>query len=287
MASSLTTPTVDISRFRELGYLLFEGVFGEDELEEYRREADRVLDLVLGSSLLFRRRNPRLDLRILGGSEAVVRKIQPINDLSPIFESLSSDERVLGPIGAVMGDEPLLMEEKLNYKQQVRLSRGDTQYLEQGRPDGDAGEFLLHHDWGYYRVNSYPDTTISSAIALDDTAGRGPLRVLPGSHLLEVPLVDSDSPSGVVRQDAVETSGLVTLNMNAGSVLIFHSRLLHDSGPNPTSSPRRLMIYSHYPASHSSADRDRRNAPTRVAASEMESEYSTITNPEHLFSTEL
>jgi hypothetical protein len=287
MPSSLTTPTIDIGRFHDLGYLLFEGLFGEEELEEYRREADRVLDMVLGSSLLLQRRNPRLDLRLLGGSEAMVRKIQPINDLSPIFAGLSSDERVLGRLRAVMGDEPLLMEEKLNYKQRVRLSRLDAHYLEQRRPDGAAGEFLLHHDWGYYRANSYPDTTLSSAIALDDTTGRGPLRVLPRSHLLEVPLADPESPSGVVREDAVNSSGLVTLNMSAGSVLIFHSRLLHDSEPNPTSSPRRLMIYSHYPASHSSADPDRRNAPTRQAANQMESEYSTMPNPDRLFSTEV
>ncbi len=74
---------------------------------------------------------------------------------------------------------------------------------------------------------------MSSAVALDDCEGRGPIRVLPGSHLLDVELADPGSGSGVVARGALGWHPeLVPLNMTAGSVVFFHSMLVHDSEPN-------------------------------------------------------
>ncbi len=266
-------------QFAKQGYFVRAGVLDYKELAEVRGAAEAILELVLNSSVLLNKRNPRLDAHLIDGGRALVRKVQPVNDLSVTMASLSGDPKLVGPMAELMDDEPVLMEEKLNYKQVVDLSGQEIDL----QPKREGDEVLdvawqLHHDWGYYRFNGYPQTTMSSAIALDDCEGRGPIRVLPGSHLLEVELAEPSSGSGVVAPGALGPHPKLTpLNMTAGSVAFFHSMLVHDSEPNHSGEPRRMMIYSHYPRSHQPIeDPDRRNRPTREKAGPMEAEYRRL-----------
>ncbi len=266
-------------QFAKQGYFVRAGVLSGKELDDARRGANSILELVLNSSVFMKQRNPRLDAHLIDGGRALVRKVQPVNDLSATMASLSGDPRLLGPMAELMDDEPVLMEEKLNYKQVVDLAGQDIDL----QPKRESDEVLdvawqLHHDWGYYRYNGYPQSTMSSAIALDDCEGRGPIRVLPGSHLLDVELADPKSGSGVVARGALGPNPeLIPLNMTAGTVAFFHSMLVHDSEPNRSGQPRRMMIYSHYPKAHQPAeDPDRRNRPTREKAGPMEAEYQRM-----------
>ena len=54
--------------------------------------------------------------------------------------------------------------------------------------------------------------------------------------------------------------------------MVFHSKLLHDSFPNRTREPRRLIIYSHYPGTQQ-MEEDKRNRWGRQAGQELESQY--------------
>lgn len=268
----------DIAAFGRDGYLLIESVFDDDELDGLRDASDRIVELSVNATVALGRRHPRLDAKLHDDGTVTVRKIQPINDLDPRFASLAADERLLGPLRQLMGDEPILMEEKLNPKQTI-----DTRHLDLGvlanssfnREIGLEG-FHLHHDWGYYRQQGYPENTLSSAVAIDGCAGRGPLRVIPGSHLVDAPLVDEDaaSGSGVVVDGFFAAGDLVALDVPAGSVMLFHAKLVHDSEPNRSGQPRRVMIYSHYPRSHDPhADPDRRNGPIRQYSRDVEQRY--------------
>ena len=267
-------------QFAEYGYFVRTGLLDDKDLAELRNEANAILTLVLNSSVYSKKRNPRLDAHLLDGGRALVRKVQPVNDLSITMAELSGNPRLVGPLSELMDDEPVLMEEKLNYKQVVDL-RGQDIDLEPKRAEEEVLDvgWQLHHDWGYYRYNGYPQTTTSSAVALDDCEGRGPVRVLPGSHLLDVELAEPNSGSGVVARGALgRHPELIPLNMTAGSVVFFHSMLVHDSEPNRSGEPRRMMIYSHYPKSHQPGeDPDRRNRPTREKARPMEAEYRRLT----------
>jgi hypothetical protein len=280
--SKLNTALTDQERdqFAKYGYFIRTGVLDGQDLDELRSEASAILAVVLNSSIYSKQRNPRLDAHLLDGGRALVRKVQPVNDLSTTMAELATDPRLIGPMSELMDDEPVLMEEKLNYKQVVDL-RGQDIDLEPKRDDDEVRDvaWQLHHDWGYYRYNGYPQTTMSSAVALDDCEGRGPLRVVPGSHLLDVELADPNSGSGVVARGALGPHPeLIPLNMTAGSVAFFHSMLVHDSEPNRSGEPRRMMIYSHYPKSHQpDEDPDRRNRPTRDKARPMEAEYRRLT----------
>jgi ectoine hydroxylase len=277
----VTLGTAQRDAFDRDGYLLIESQFAPDELADLRAASDRLVELSINSTVALGRRHPRLDAKLHPDGRVTIRKIQPINDLDEHFADLAADERLVGPMRDLMGDEPILMEEKLNPKHTVDTRGLDVGCLATSTFAWQVGleAFPLHHDWGYYRQQGYPENTLSSAIAIDDCAGRGPLRVIPGSHLVEAPMADPDptSGSGIVAPDFFDPADLVALEVPAGTVMVFHARLVHDSEPNTSGEPRRMMIYSHYPRSHDpDGDPDRRNRGMREYAGAFEDRYREL-----------
>ena len=217
--------------YRKRGFVELDGLFSLDEVAQMRTEADRILELAINSSLALRACNDRLDLREAGGRQ-VVRKIQPVNDLSEFLTGISNDDRLLDPMRSLLGCEPLLMEEKLNFKRPL------SQRLPiETRPAEDG--FPFHHDWGYYRAQGYPQETLSSAVFLDECApDSGPIRMVAGGHLREYPLGDGGAAPEI--QEGVFTWGdAEDLLGSAGTAVVFHSKLVHHSAPNRTESHRR------------------------------------------------
>ncbi len=264
----------DLTFFDKNGYLIQNSVFSPEEITAMSAEADRILALCINASLAQNQRDPRLDCAQSSDQPDCldIRKIQPINDLSVLLKSVSEDSRLTGPLSQIMqGRNPMIMEEKLNYKQKVNC----PQYIERIVPPVGESIFFLHHDWGYYRSQGYPQETISSAVSFDASRPElGPIRVIPGSHKQEWPLKDPDISrgSGIVIDGLFDENDRVEIIAPAGSVMFFHSLLLHDSCANITNEPRRLMIYSHYPDSYS-FEEDSRNRYGRKAGQEFEANY--------------
>ena len=258
-----------IQYFQEHGYVAMERVFSDDEVQRMRKEADDILELILNSSNSLERQSGRLDL-VRNELGFLVRKIQPINDLSLYLSQISADSRLLDPMRALMNEEPILMEEKLNYKQPLPgLSFGF-----ETKPR-DTDRFPVHNDWAYYRAQNYPQGIISSAITLDDCpAEAGPIHIWPGTHKshLEHESVDIGLQ---VQPGLVDFEGGEDLLLPAGSVAFFSSLLVHNSRPNTSGKPRRMMIYSHYPAS-AKMGVDVRNGPTRLREAPYEWEYTRM-----------
>ena len=258
-----------IQHFQEHGYVAMERVFSEEEVQRMRKEADEILELILNSSNSLERQSGRLDL-VRNEAGFLVRKIQPINDLSLYLSQISADSRLLDPMRALMNEEPILMEEKLNYKQPLPcLSFGF-----ETKPR-DTDRFPVHNDWAYYRAQNYPQGIISSAITLDDCpAESGPIRIWPGTHKshLEHESIDIGLQ---VQPGLVDFEGGEDLLLPAGSVAFFSSLLVHNSRPNISEKPRRMMIYSHYPAS-AKMGVDVRNGPTRLREAPYEWEYTRM-----------
>ena len=258
-----------IQHFQEHGYVAMERVFSEEEVQRMRKEADEILELILNSSNSLQRQSGRLDL-VRNEAGYLVRKIQPINDLSLYLSQISADSRLLDPMRTLMNEEPILMEEKLNYKQPLPgLSFGF-----ETKPR-DTDRFPVHNDWAYYRAQNYPQGIISSAITLDDCpAESGPIRVWPGTHKshLEHESIDIGLQ---VQPGLVDFEGGEDLLLPAGSVAFFASLLVHNSRPNISEKPRRMMIYSHYPAS-AKMGVDVRNGPTRLREAPYEWEYTRM-----------
>ena len=258
-----------IQYFQEHGYVAMERVFSDDEVQRMRKEADDILELILNSSNSLERQSGRLDL-VRNEAGFLVRKIQPINDLSLYLSQISADSRLLDPMRTLMNEEPILMEEKLNYKQPLPgLSFGF-----ETKPRG-TDRFPVHNDWAYYRAQNYPQGIISSAITLDDCpAEAGPIHIWPGSHKqhLEHESIDIGLQ---VKKGILDFEGGEDLVLPAGSVAFFSSLLVHNSRPNTSGKPRRMMIYSHYPAS-AKMGVDVRNGPTRLREAPYEWEYTRM-----------
>ncbi|MCC2672571.1 MAG: phytanoyl-CoA dioxygenase, partial [Armatimonadetes bacterium] len=256
-------------QFQAEGYLVLPSVFETDEIARMRSEADRILELILNSSVALERCSSRLDWRELPGGTQIVRKIQPINDLSDYLTEVSHDPRLLQPMRQIMGHEPILMEEKLNYKQPLPERVGGIAV----RPLDDR--FPVHNDWAYYRVQNYPQDILSSAISLDDCPPEsGPIRVWPGSHVrhLEHEAVDIGLQ---VERGLIDFEGGVDILAPAGSVMLFHALLVHNSRSNTSGKPRRIMIYSHYP-DRVDMGHDVRNGPTRAQEQPFEARYREL-----------
>jgi len=255
----------EVQTFHDRGYLVLRDVFEESELDEMRAEADRILELLVNASLANGRTSRRLTA-VEDGDGLQVKKVQPVNDLSRVIASISEDERFLAPMRTLMGDEPRLMEEKLNYKQPLGTNPGIA------TATGDAS-WPVHNDWAYYRQDGYPRSIIWSAVCLDDcTETRGPIHVWPGSHVRHLPHEETDRGLEIPPEE-INHGGGRDLTVPAGSVLLFHSLLAHNSRHNESGRPRRLMLYAHYPESEHGTYFDARNGPTRYRESPWEWEY--------------
>lgn len=255
-----------MSFFADNGYLILENLFSTDEVQALQQEADYLLELIVNSSLMHKRVNGRFDWRQTPRGEQMAHKIQPVNDLSLAFTQAIADERIVGPLRQIMGEDPVLMEEKLNYKQPL------PQPVE-GLPIRQIDDFFpVHNDWAYYTFHNYPQSVLSSALLLDEcTSDNGPLRIWPGSHKqhLEHERIDTGLQ---VLPSLIDHDGGIDLLAPAGSFMIFHVLTVHSSRSNTSGRPRRLMIYSHSPES---ADMpfDVRNGPARLRESPYEREY--------------
>jgi ectoine hydroxylase-related dioxygenase (phytanoyl-CoA dioxygenase family) len=255
------------------GYVVIENAFDDAELERMRTAADRVLELLINSSLANDRTSGRLALVEDEAGAQMVKKVQPVNDLSLVFTEIARDERLMDPIREFMDDDPRLMEEKLNYKQPLGEAIGS---LDTNRP---SEAWPVHSDWAYFRAQDYPQEVVSSAVALDDlTAENGTMRLWPGTNdeFVEHEATDNGLE---VPPEQVDESDARLLEVPAGSLVLFDSVVWHDSSPNVTDDPRRLLIYSHYPASagqEHGITEDERNAPTRRRESPYEWRYQEL-----------
>jgi ectoine hydroxylase-related dioxygenase (phytanoyl-CoA dioxygenase family) len=258
---------------KQKGYTVIEDAFDENEIAAMRAAADRILELIVNSSLANDRTSGRLALVENESGDQMVKKIQPINDLSMIFTEISRDDRLTEPMREFMNDEPRLMEEKLNYKQPLPEP---VEGLDTNRPT-DA--WPPHSDWAYFRAQDYPQTVVSSAIALDDlTEENGTMRFWPGSNDEFIEHKRFENGLGV-PEEHIDRDESELIEAPAGSLIQFDSLAWHESSANITNEPRRLMIYSHFPAAaaqeHGIAE-DERNGATRRNESPYEWRYQEL-----------
>jgi len=255
-----------LADFHKNGFIIIEKAFNQGEVEHMRREADFIANLIINSSLSNKRQSGRLDIKTQENANHIIRKIQPINDLSLYLAQVSADDRLLDPMRQIMGDEPILMEEKLNYKQPLDCK------IEGIKAPSLVDKFPIHADWAYYKAQNYPQNILSSAISMDDcNPDSGPIRVWPGSHTehREHEKIDIGLQ---VKEGLIDFGGGEDVLAPAGSVMIFHALLVHNSQANVSGKPRRLMIYSHYPKAADMGN-DVRNGPGRLIESPYEMEY--------------
>ncbi len=238
-----TATTFDVETYRRDGYAVLRGVLDPELCDQARRESERLIALCDSDRSRFA---PRLELETdhldpehRPGMDDVIRKIEPISDLSPFFTDLARHEAVAGPARAIFDGEVGLFEDKLNLK------------LPGGSP------YPWHQDWSCC-WRAHTDELATCFVYLDDAdLANGCLQVIPGSHRDRTIYPFRGTGHFEVDPSSIDADQAVPVPLQAGDMIVFDSYLLHHSDLNRGRVPRRAIIYTYHPARLGTVNQDR------------------------------
>jgi ectoine hydroxylase len=213
-----------IEQFDRDGYLLFPGLFS---LAEMRPLSEAVPGL-------YAQRRPE-NVREKGSD--AVRTNFAAHMYSEPFARLARHPRMVEPVQQLFGEPVYMHQFKINGKMAF---------------DGDVWQW--HQDYGTWKADDLmPEPrAMNIAIFLDEVNEfNGPLMFIPGSHKLGVieaqhDVATTSYPLWVINHDTIRAlvarGGIVAPKGPAGTLLMFHSCLVHASGSN-LSPWNRVSVY--------------------------------------------
>ena len=220
--------TVQIDQFHMDGYLMLERYFPREEM-------DSLLAVARGDQEMTENAYEKRDA---GGrtSRLSLRSDLPDNAYSAYARHLD----IVEPL------EQLLREEVFHYHHKMMLKEPRV-----------GGAWEWHQDFGYWYANFLRPDMASCMIAVDRASKEnGCLQILKSSHQLgrlQHGQIGNQTGADLERvHAAVERLKLVYCEMEPGTVLFFHSNLLHRSDPNESDAARRALICCYCAASNSS-----------------------------------
>jgi ectoine hydroxylase len=215
---------VEIERFERDGYLLFPSLFTPQEVAVLADEVPR----------LYAQRRPE-NIREKGRD--AVRTNFAAHLYSYPFARLARHPRMIEPVMQLFGEALYMHQFKINGKMAF---------------DGDVWQW--HQDFGtWHNDDGMPEArAMNVAIFLDEVNEfNGPLMFIPGSHKLGVIDARHDTsttsyPLWTIDHDTigklVARGGIVAPKGPAGSLILFHSCLVHASTSN-LSPWNRISVY--------------------------------------------
>ena len=210
--------------FERDGYLFFPSLFNADEVKTLIDEVP----------LLYRQQRPE-NVREKGSD--AVRTNFAAHMYSAPFARLGRHPRMIDPVRQILGEELYMHQFKINGKMAF---------------DGDVWQW--HQDYGTWKNDDQmPEArAMNIAIFLDEVNEfNGPLMFIPGSHKLGVidakhDLATTSYPLWTIDNDSigklVGRGGIVSPKGPAGSMILFHSCLVHASTSN-LSPWNRVSVY--------------------------------------------
>ncbi|MGH8804669.1 MAG: phytanoyl-CoA dioxygenase family protein [Polaromonas sp.] len=218
-----------LAQFDRDGYLFFPGLFTPEETQKLN---DAVPELY----------SRREDYNVREKGKDAVRTNFAAHMYSEPFAKLGRHPRMIEPVEALLGEKLYMHQFKINGKMAF---------------EGDVWQW--HQDYGTWLNDDLMPTerAMNVAIFLDDvTEHNGPLMFIPGSHKKGVvdaqhdltttsyPLwtVDNDLIRQLVQRAGGKQGGIVSPKGPAGSMILFHSCLVHASGSN-LSPFNRVSVY--------------------------------------------
>lgn len=213
--------------WRTDGYLVRRGVVDAEAVARAREEIDRLFE----DEALTRPGNGRTRLRPTVDGGAVVDRLDPVCDLSPVCAALSRDPRVTDVVAEALGPGPALFKDKVITK-----------------PPGTEG-YGLHQDFMRWQTFGVPADDMATACVCLDRADQasGTLEVFTGQHrrLLTAPGATADPEPG-----DVDTDRAALVEMGPGDILLLHSLAPHHSAANRSDAPRRVLFLTYSAARH-------------------------------------
>jgi ectoine hydroxylase len=217
------------ARFDRDGYLFFPGQFTTAETK----------DLIDAVPVLYERRE---DYNVREKGKDAVRTNFAAHLYSEPFARLARHPRMIQPVENLLGEKLYMHQFKINGKMAF---------------EGDVWQW--HQDYGTWMNDDLMPTerAMNIAIFLDDVSEfNGPLMFIPGSHKKGVidaqhDLTTTSYPLWTVNNDLIrqlveraggKNGGIVSPKGPAGSMILFHSCLVHASGAN-LSPFNRVAVY--------------------------------------------
>lgn len=215
-----------LARFDEDGYVFFPQVFSAEEMEIINAEVPKVFAMYRDEVWREKETN-------------AVRTAFAAHKYNDVFAKVAAHPRLVNPVMQLLGGPVYMHQNKINAKAAF---------------DGDQWQW--HQDFGtWHRDDLMPEPrAMNIALFLDDvTEFNGALMFLPGSHKAGVidaghdtlttsyPLWTLDKKTVTEMADA---RGIVSPKGPAGSVVVFHSNLVHASPGNISPYDRTINYLS-------------------------------------------
>ena len=208
-----------LNQFDKDGYLFFPGLFTPEETKKLNAAVPELYS-----------RREGYNIREKG--KDAVRTNFAAHMYSEPFARLARHPRMIEPVESLLGEKLYMHQFKINGKMAF---------------EGDVWQW--HQDYGTWLNDDHMPTerAMNIAIFLDDvTEHNGPLMFIPGSHKKGVvearhdltttsyPLwtVDNNLIRQLVQRGGGKEGGIVSPKGPAGSMILFHSCLVHASGSN-------------------------------------------------------
>ncbi len=235
---STVTPT-EIADFGRLGYLVVRGLVRRADCERIRVVAESMLNPLQGPAEF------EADVGYPGAPSSRLerggltpRRLLHAYSRHEVLRQAATQPAIGGWLRGLLGDEPM-------------LSQAHHNCIMTKHP-GYSSSTDWHQDIRYWSFER-PEL-ISGWIALGtEHAGNGGLRVLPGSHRLELP-DDRYDEARFLRSDLPANrsliAGAVDVELGAGDVLFFHCRLFHAAGRNESDAVKLSLVFSYHDRSN-------------------------------------
>lgn len=161
---------------------------------------------------------------------AVIQRIKRPHEISPFFAELARAPEILDIVEELIGPDIRLHHSKINVKM-----------------PSVGSPLEWHQDWAFV-----PHTNPSMAfvsIAIDAcTAENGPLHLLTGTHLTGLRDHHHDGYFfGAIdtAAEGVDTAAAETLIGAPGAMSVHHPLIIHGSGHNTSTGPRRILFFEY------------------------------------------
>ncbi|MDA0335396.1 MAG: phytanoyl-CoA dioxygenase family protein [bacterium] len=224
--------------FEDQGYLVLEDFMTAAEVDTCETEIDHLHRFAASLAAEDPRRldfqlEPYVDAAAQDGHDLpLLRKIEQTRDYSDIFCDLAAHPKLIDTVRLLLGDDLLLFRSTLMLK-----------------PALHGSVHALHQDSAYWPMD--PPSLVTVSIALNDSAAdNGCIQVIPGSHkwgMRDWGLIAQDKDKPLTQRDDLDLSRLTPMPLTAGSALLFHSLVVHGSGPNNSPRPRHTALYAYFP----------------------------------------
>jgi ectoine hydroxylase len=240
-ASDCSTGPLPVSRveqYEKQGFIVLDNVFSATEIERLQHE----LHCLRASA-----RERSDETYILEPSDDSLRSIFAVHESNALFGRLASDARLVEVASFLLGEQVYIHQSRLNYK-----------------PGFKGREFYWHSDFETWHVEDGMPSMRALSISITltpNTPNNGPLMLIPGSHKRYV-ACSGTTPKDHFREslreqkygtppehllaELVDAGGIVAVDAQPGSVIIFDCNTMHGSNGNITPDPRSnaFIVYN-------------------------------------------